>query len=288
MGLARPIVYQMDAAGTVSRGQWWRGALVRHQGVRSSSKGNDMDLIEGQQGNSRRHPWEEARFEFFAAALSERRLLTPDVTVLDVGAGDGWFARSLLARAPQIRVTCWDSNYEAIDCDAAPDGVAFTRAAPPGRFDVVLMLDVLEHVEDDAAFLCSIVHERVRPGGALLFSVPAWQRLFSRHDTALKHFRRYRPFEAERLLCAAGLEILVQGGLFHSLLVPRAASILAENTYSLPPLDPAASSRWQAPRWVTACVRAALRADNAVSRLAAASGVNLPGLSYWALATRRA
>jgi SAM-dependent methyltransferase len=58
------------------------------------------------------------------------------------------------------------------------------------RFDVILMLDVLEHFVDDGAVVAG-ARALLRPGGALLVSVPAFQSLFSEHDRAVAHVRRY-------------------------------------------------------------------------------------------------
>ncbi len=55
------------------------------------------------------------------------------------------------------------------------------------------MLDVIEHVEDDVGFVRDVVDGSLAPGGWVLVSVPAYQSLFSSHDRALKHFRRYAP-----------------------------------------------------------------------------------------------
>jgi SAM-dependent methyltransferase len=76
----------------------------------------------------------------------------------------------------------------------------------PAQFDVVMMLDVLEHFADDGAVVRG-VRPLLRPGGALLVSVPAFQALFSEHDVALQHFRRYTAGGLRRVLEAGGFTI---------------------------------------------------------------------------------
>lgn len=74
------------------------------------------------------------------------------------------------------------------------------------RFDVVTMLDVLEHVEDDAGAVREI-HRVLKPGGAFVLSVPAYQRLWSAHDEALHHFRRYEYYGLRSVLQSGGFEV---------------------------------------------------------------------------------
>ena len=68
-----------------------------------------------------------------------------------------------------------------------------------GSFDVVLASDVLEHIEHDGKAV-SEISRVVRPGGWVILSVPAHGWLFSQHDTALQHFRRYSKRGVRELL----------------------------------------------------------------------------------------
>ena len=72
--------------------------------------------------------------------------------------------------------------------------------------DIVTMLDVLEHLSDDSKAL-SEVHRILKPGGALILSVPAYQHLWSAHDEALHHFRRYEKAGLNRVLRDAGFRV---------------------------------------------------------------------------------
>jgi SAM-dependent methyltransferase len=73
-------------------------------------------------------------------------------------------------------------------------------------FDLVTMLDVLEHVEHDEAAVREIARV-LRPGGAFVLSVPAYQNLWSAHDEALHHFRRYEYHGLQKVLHAGGLQV---------------------------------------------------------------------------------
>lgn len=73
--------------------------------------------------------------------------------------------------------------------------------------DIVTLLDVLEHIDDDHAALVAIRRVLV-PGGILVCTVPAYQLLWSEHDEALHHKRRYRRRQLQQRLEAAGFEVL--------------------------------------------------------------------------------
>ncbi len=247
-----------------------------------------MDLLESH-AKASRHPWETTRFDFFSRTVRDAPSGASAMTVLDVGSGDAWFASRLAGQLPVgARVTCWDTGYEeavVARLEAARDArVALVRDRPGATFDLVLMLDVLEHVEDDLGFLAAIVAENMHAGSSLLFSVPAWQSLWSRHDEHLRHVRRYSPAVARAMLERAGLRVVASGGLFHSLVLPRALSVALERL--APRRSPPDGAAWGGGPWVTSAVRTALKLDTVVSRVASSRGIELPGLSWWARCER--
>jgi trans-aconitate methyltransferase len=235
-----------------------------------------------------RHPWELVRARFFAGVLDSVLDGTP-ARLLDAGAGDGWFSSQLVARYPRLAVTCFDPGYAEIGTEALPhaDRVEFVATQPTGPFDVLTLLDVLEHVEDDLDLLSRLT-ATVRPGGHLLMSVPAWPVLFSRHDVALRHYRRYTDRRFGALLRGVGLQIVERGGLFHTLLVPRGVSVALERVRSGPAATPdhERALEWRGGRVSHRVLEAALTADTRLSRYAAARGWRIPGLTCWALCRR--
>jgi SAM-dependent methyltransferase len=250
-----------------------------------------MDLREIPGTTFHRHPWEIARAEFFQRILADAGLLATPRAVLDVGAGDGYLARRLLEALPGgSSVVCLDAHYSDDDlrCLAEPPapGLSFAREPPARRFDVILMLDVIEHVADDRAFVAGFVAQSLAPQGVVLASVPAWQALFSRHDRALEHFRRYSPAACRALLADAGLAVRASGGVFHTLLVPRALGVALERVegwFGRDGAAPADLGDWRRGRAVTRLVAGALAADNALTHLGRRLGLAIPGLSFWAL-----
>ena len=254
-----------------------------------------MDLKELPTRSFARHPWEIVRADFFLRLLRER-VTGQAVSALDVGAGDGYFAERLLADFPaEARLTCFDLAYDATWLQAKVGGdprLVFTAAKPEGRYDCVLMLDVLEHVEDDRGSLRDTVSSFLAPGGWLLASVPAGEMLFSRHDELLGHKRRYSPARLRAMVEDAGLAIVERGELFAGLLVPRAVAKLGElglgrhrdQGSPVPSHIETSLGTWQRGPLVTSLVTAALSADAWCSRMATRLRLPFAGLSTWVLA----
>jgi SAM-dependent methyltransferase len=132
--------------------------------------------------------------------------MSPDV-VLDVGAGSGFFSKYLLQRSAAKEAWCVDTSYED-DTEEMESGkpIFFRRSIDSVDADLVLLMDVLEHVDDDVGLLREYV-ERVPSGSRFLISVPAFQFMWSGHDVFLEHKRRYRLQQVERVARASGLTV---------------------------------------------------------------------------------
>ena len=114
-------------------------------------------------------------------------------------------------------------------------------------FDVVTALDMLEHVDDDMAAFSELWRVS-RPGGFLLITVPAFGFLWSEHDEALQHRRRYTVAELESKLAASGFHVLrisyFLASFFAPILVFRIVQNLAKRR-----IEPEAT-HVILPRWV--------------------------------------
>jgi SAM-dependent methyltransferase len=259
--------------------------------------GVQMDLRERPSGVPMRHPWETVRAQFFARLVAEQLGRGTALDALDVGAGDGFMAATLLPVLPRgSSIACYDPEYTEDHLQAlgaeAPVGLCFERICPEREFDLIVLLDVLEHVPDDRGLLRDLVERCLRPGGLVVVSVPAHRSLFTRHDVMLGHHRRYSSRELLGVIEEVRLRPRQSGSLFGSLLVPRAvakAFELARGIVSRPvdgPLDERVStgaSAWSHGAVFTRALCGALELDARMSRLAARYTVPTTGLSLWAL-----
>ena len=144
--------------------------------------------------------------------------------ILDVGAGSGFFSRHLLAEAGAQSALCVDIGYPSESDDrVAGKPVLYRRDTGPTDCDLVLMMDVLEHVDDDRGLLRHYA-AKVPSGAHFLVTVPAFGFLWSGHDVFLEHKRRYRLGEIEAVLRDAGLEVM-RGSYYFGLVFPLAAAV---------------------------------------------------------------
>lgn len=122
-------------------------------------------------------------------------------SLVDIGCGVG---STLTAFHPDFDCIGYDPSAEAIAfaCSRHPAfdlrvGGAAEAGEALGRADVVLLNDVIEHVEDDRALVASVL-DPMRPGAVLVVTVPADMRLWSPHDERVGHHRRYDVAGLER------------------------------------------------------------------------------------------
>lgn len=167
------------------------------------------------------HWWFAAR-RAIAEKIIKQLDLPPDARILEAGCGTGGNL-SMLSRYGQVQAMELDdlarqmANAKGITqvvSGELPNKVPFQ----PKQFDLIALLDVLEHVEDDCNTL-KILGSLLKPGGVLLISVPAFPFLWSAHDDVHHHKRRYLLGELNSKLGNASLEV-VYASYFNTLLFP--------------------------------------------------------------------
>ncbi|MGI3776105.1 MAG: methyltransferase domain-containing protein [Janthinobacterium lividum] len=149
------------------------------------------------------HWYYRAKSDAVAALLGGTR----PRSVLDVGAGTGFFSRQLLRRDHVAGATCVDPGYAA-DRDEWIEGkpLLFRRDPPRADAELVLLMDVLEHVADDGALLGSYV-QGAGAGTRFIVTVPAFSWLWSGHDVFLGHHRRYTLGQIRGVVERSGLVV---------------------------------------------------------------------------------
>lgn len=171
-------------------------------------------------GNPEQHWYYIAKERAIQTLLGDQ----PMGAILDVGAGSGVFSRMLIREGMAEQALCVDPNYtDAWIADRSTSRVDFRREIEDASVDAVLMIDVIEHVDDDAGLIAEYV-DKVAPGTRFLISVPAFNFLWSSHDDFLEHRRRYRLESLEAVAREGGLEPL-ETRYFFGALFPAVAAL---------------------------------------------------------------
>ncbi len=159
-----------------------------------------------------------------AAALRQAVWDLAPRKILDVGAGSGFFSRQLLTHTGAQSALCVDTGYRN-DAEDEVEGkkVLYRRDIGATDCDLVLMMDVLEHVDDDRG-LVKLYAGKVPSGAHFLVTVPAFRFLWSGHDVFLEHKRRYRLPEIEAVMRDAGLNVIT-GAYYFGFIFPLAAAV---------------------------------------------------------------
>ena len=174
-----------------------------------------------------RHWWFKGRRKVLRSVL-EREFRRGDGTrtILEVGCGNGGNL-PMLAAYGRVYATELDDDartratQRGIGCVAKgwlPDGIPFEGE----RFDLIAAFDVIEHVEDDASSMAAL-RSRLKPGGQILLTVPAYPWLWSGHDRLSHHKRRYTRSTLVALVSGAGLRV-TYSSYFNTLLFPLAVA----------------------------------------------------------------
>jgi SAM-dependent methyltransferase len=224
-----------------------------------------------------RHWWYRGRRRVLAAVL-DRLELPQGCAVLDAGCGSGRTMDDLARFGP---VAGFDFSPLAVESARARGH----RDVQRGRleeiphadhsFDLITCLDVVEHTTDDVRSL-SELRRVARPGAVLVATVPAYQALWSDHDVANEHVRRYRWGGLRGASVAAGWEP-VRFTYFNSMLLPPAAAVrLAQRLRRRPRVAPPRSQLHLTPSSLDPVLELPMRAEAWLIR----RGVRLPaGLS---------
>src|SRR5947209_6848502 len=183
------------------------------------------------------HWWYRGRRWILLAEL-DRLPLPERARVLDAGCGSGRTLQELrrFGEASGIEL-----SPEAAEIARGRDGldirIGRLEELPWGAdaFDLITCMDVIEHTPDDRVTLAELRRVSV-PGGWLVVTVPAYQALWSAHDVANHHYRRYVRPMLRSAAVAAGWEVQRMTS-FNSLLLAPAAAVRLAQRWRQPAVD---------------------------------------------------
>ena len=173
-----------------------------------------------------RHWWFVARRRILSELIEREVKLPADARILEIGCGTG-SNFGMLSRYGHLDAIEVDDEARALssrrlgrEVGSAP--LPELPGIPDSQYHLIALLDVLEHIEEDRASLASI-KRKLAPGGRVLLTVPANQWMWSAHDAAHHHHRRYSKAGLRRVIEDAGLNVETLS-YFNSLLFPVAAA----------------------------------------------------------------
>jgi SAM-dependent methyltransferase len=206
------------------------------------------------------HWWWRARERFILQAIEAVAPATP-VSILDVGCGDGVFFERLSSFG---HVEGVESCGEIVRDDnpwkhQIHIGEFDERFNPGKRYDLVLMLDVLEHFADPEKRIRRAL-DLLKPDGFLIITVPAFLSLWTSHDELNRHVTRYIKSSLAELATNTGMNVLSQRYFFHWMFPIKWLIALKERLIQtkprVPRVPPAALNR--ALYWLSVCEQKAL------------------------------
>jgi SAM-dependent methyltransferase len=172
------------------------------------------------------HWWYRARREILSDYLTRFGDLPKDARVLEIGCGTGhnlpMLAQFGEVDAIEIDETAAAKASERLGKKVGSSPLPELEGVEPGSYDLVAVLDVVEHVEDDVGALQAMARA-LKPGGKILITVPAHQWMWSAHDVVNHHKRRYSKGTLMAALEKSGLKAR-KLRWFNSLLFPVAVA----------------------------------------------------------------
>lgn len=264
-----------------------------------------MDLVEVEKRNSdviNRHPWELARLKVVATILQKTIKNEPGFTVLDIGCGDIFFITQLNDLYPEVSFFAIDTAFtdtiiQKLSTQINGRKISLFKSMDEARLllnkpaDLILLLDVVEHIKDDYQFLKDLSNNPLVDSKTnIMITVPAYQSLFCSHDFFLGHYRRYTNKTLLRVVNNSGFVKLRLGYFFSFLLLPRLIQVMKEKIIK-PKLEENTTglAEWNGNKTVSNLLKNVLLFDYKISStIKSLTGINLMGLSNYILCKKPA
>ncbi|MBP5710392.1 MAG: class I SAM-dependent methyltransferase [Bacteroidales bacterium] len=241
---------------------------------------------------SQNHPWEYARAKVVMDILKkfqskEKR----NKYVLDVGCGDIFFLHNYCKKNPDSIPVAIDTAFneeiiESLSKQYKDTNVLFFDNIDKvdlsgNKADIVFLMDVIEHIEDDIAFIKELAQKNyINNDTIFLITVPAYNCLYCSHDKWLGHYRRYSRKLLRDHAQQAGLQIVSNGSFFTTLLLPR---VLQKFMEFFKKREVTGIGGWNGGKFISKTYEAILLCDYYFFKLFRYIGIKFPGLSTYAV-----
>ena len=148
------------------------------------------------------HPWFIARRKLFESIIKNNK----DLSILDFGCGSGNFL-NYLSDLGYLDLTGVEISDILAKEDLESKNINIYKELPKfKKYDVILMMDVLEHIKDDVKIIKEL-KSHLSNRGLIIISVPTYQFLWSKHDDINHHYRRYDRKSLEKCMSYSNLSM---------------------------------------------------------------------------------
>ncbi len=217
--------------------------------------------------------------------------------ILDLGCGDLFFLKHFSKDKPETEFYAIDIAFDKDFIEAEKhshiklyDSLKKLPENNNLRFDLIILMDVVEHIENDINFLKHLIESPFVSSSTIFFiTVPAYNKLFFSHDKFLGHFRRYSNRSIDNTTTEAGLRTIDKGYFFFSLLIPRLFQVWKEKLKGgKNVISGTGLTHWNKNKALTMILKSFLIFDFRIHKSFKAMGIRTPGLSNYIICKKHA
>lgn len=262
-----------------------------------------MDLLEVKERVIKqevRHPWELARLGIITELIGKYTNIKEDSLILDIGCGDLFVIEHIARIYPQAKFFAVDTAFNKELIEYYNNTVvlnnlklfpSLNEALPfiSDKVDLVLLLDVIEHIKDDIEFLKGLEkYPPIGPKTKIIITVPAFQWLFCAHDKFLGHYRRYTNKLLKKHTADAGFSNIYCGYFFSSLIPLRIIQVIKEKVLRISPSMTTDLVEWKGSKGISDFLKNLLLFDYKITSLFKKAGIRIFGLSNYIICQKSA
>ena len=254
--------------------------------------------INNEQHTTKNHPWEYARAKVIIHLLQKFLKKKKSLQyAIDIGCGDTFFLKQFCKKYcvnEAIAVdTAFDDTLIAKLKEKNPkitfvNNIDDIRLHATSTADVIFLMDVIEHIEDDIAFLKRLREaDFISKDTLFVITVPAFNRLYCSHDKWLGHYRRYSQKTLQLAIQQAGLKSVHRGYFFTTLFFMRIIQKILEKIKGEPIHAPNGIGGWRGGVFISKLYEWFLLCDYYFFSIFLFFGIRLPGLSTFSICQKQ-